>query len=348
MWGSLPVCRLRPEKEKPWGRFGAAVSVHGAPITRHGAALPGAVAPGDERGCKMRKTEKKGMRTVIVVLSILLALSVAALCGVLIWQKLSSGHASVEVPDNAVTWNQTGADADTPDRDGLPDTTGGTDASRQPSGGQTAQSGESVSGGGNSTTDYSVLLELYKRHASENAAFDATGMLPGDRVEQDYRLRLFANYSVTVHFTAKIQDNPAYQKLAEVLKMRVSADGQLLYEGLMRDIPASLDYKAPMPSRAQITGGMDILYHIEVYLDGREVGNEYMNKVLKADFLWWVDDSRDPNPLDPDQKPDADHLVSPRTGDTAQPVLWLSLTSGSLALLLVLAVRKKRQQEREG
>ena len=121
---------------------------------------------------------------------------------------------------------------------------------------------------------------------------------------------------VTVHFRAEVR--PGYEKLAEVLKLRVSVGGSVLYDGLMAEMPAAVDTLLP--------AGSDTLdYQLTAYLD-TSVGNPYMYQQLVADFYWWVADSEE---------------LAPPTGDTMQPLLWGAAVLVSGAALTVLLRRRR-------
>ena len=64
-------------------------------------------------------------------------------------------------------------------------------------------------------------------------------------------------------------------------------------------------------------------------------GNYYQESDLIADFKWWVADD------------EHKHLDTPKTGDTARIILWVSVAAAAVVLLAVLLPVwfKKRRQE---
>ena len=151
-------------------------------------------------------------------------------------------------------------------------------------------------------------------------------MFPGDAEAKTFRVEVSRKASVTVHFRADVQ--PGYEKLAEVLKARVVlSGGEVLYDGLMRDMPQSVD--------TALTGsGTDVLtYEITASLD-TSVTNEYQNRDLVADFRWWVTDT---DALAP----------SPKTSDTLTIALWTAVAAVSVGVLIVIA-RRRRKEESHG
>ena len=136
---------------------------------------------------------------------------------------------------------------------------------------------------------------------------------------------------VTVHYRAFVR--PGYEKLAEVMKVRIRLlnTGEIMYDGLMRDMPESVKYKLVSPKKDTV----ELYYEITAYLD-TSVGNEYQNKELIADFKWWVEDK------------DAGNLViPPNTGETFNLRLWGGLALISGCVLIFLAVTRRRKEEEE-
>ncbi len=89
---------------------------------------------------------------------------------------------------------------------------------------------------------------------------------------------------------------PGYEKLAEVLKLRVSVGGSVVYDGLMAEMPAAVDTPA--------AGRRDTLdYQLTAYLD-TSVGKSLYVSAAGSGLYWWVADSEE---------------LAPPTGDTMRP-----------------------------
>ena len=161
-----------------------------------------------------------------------------------------------------------------------------------------------------------VTIRLYDRSPEYNREFSVTNMFPGDAETQNDCVQVDHKGNVTVHFRAEVR--PGYEKLAEVLKLRVSVGGSVVYDGLMAEMPAAVD--------TPLAAGSDTLdYQLTAYLD-TSVGNPYMYQQLVADFYWWVADSEE---------------LAPPTGDTMQPLLWGAAVLVSGAALTVLLRRRR-------
>ena len=247
--------------------------------------------------------QKKKLKIIIIVLAILLGLSLLALGGTILYNKMANTTpATVTVPDNMIT----------PDEDtSKPDSS----ATEKPS--------------SSAETKKAATIELYNKQPEENTAFAVGNMFPGDSETKYFRVRVSYHDTITVHYKATVR--PGYEKLAEVLKVRVKllSTGEMLYDGLMRDMPESLTHQ--LASQKSTTD--ELYYDITAYLD-TSVGNDYQNKDLIADFEWWVEETGN---LDD----------SPQTGDTSSIWLWAVLAAGSLGVMILLLVVRRRKEDEE-
>ena len=261
--------------------------------------------------------QKKKIKIIIIVLAILLGLSLLALGGTLIYNKIANTTpATVTVPDNLITPDDDTTKPDSSDTE-KPDS----------SDTQTPSSSAVPAQSTTAETKKAATIELYNKQPEENTAFAVGNMFPGDSETKYFRVRVSYHDKITVHYKATVR--PGYEKLAEVLKVRVKllSTGEMLYDGLMRDMPESLTHK--LASKKSTTD--ELYYEITAYLD-TSIGNDYQNKDLIADFKWWVEETGN---LDD----------SPKTGDTSNILLWAVLAAGSLSVMILLLVVRRRKEE---
>ena len=277
--------------------------------------------------------QKKKIRIIIIVLAILLGLSLLALGGTLIYNKIANATpATVTVPDNLITPDEDttkpdNSDSQAPDSS---DTEKPDSSDTQTPNSSTATSSSAVPM--QSTTaevKKAATIELYNKQPEENTPFQVGNMFPGDSETKYFRVRVSYHDTITVHYKATVR--PGYEKLAEVLKVRIRllSAGETMYDGLMRDMPESLTHK--LASKKSATD--ELYYEITAYLD-TSVGNDYQNKDLIADFKWWVEETGN---LDD----------SPQTGDTSNILLWAVLAAGSLGMIIILLVTRRRKEDEE-
>ncbi len=265
------------------------------------------------------------------MLAVLLAVSVTALAAVMIHGYMrSSEPASVTVPENIITTDKAGS----ADEAGgaLPDGSGGAQDAVQaaapaentaaPAEVSSASVTASVSGG---KAEKAKVLYLHNKQASDNVPFNAANMFPGDAETGYYCVKVTYKNTVTVRYHADIHDG--YDKLAEVLKVKINllTTGETLYDGLMKDMPESIDHKLSSDSKTTD----ELYYEVTAYLD-TSVGNEYMEKELLADFRWWVEDTVNLEP-------------AAATGDTSMMVLWACMAAGSVVAIVILCKRQKKE-----
>ena len=277
--------------------------------------------------------QKKKIKIIIIVLAVLLGISLAALGGTLIYNKIANATpATVTVPDNLIT-----ADEDTTKPDSSDSQAPDSSDTEKPDGSytQTPDSSADTSSSAvptQSTTaevKKAATIELYNKQPEENTPFQVENMFPGDSETKYFRVRVSYHDKITVHYKATVR--LGYEKLAEVLKVRVNllSTGETMYDGLMRDMPESLTHK--LASQKSTTD--ELYYEITAYLD-TSVGNEYQNNDLIADFKWWVEETGN---LDD----------SPQTGDTSNILLWAVLAACSLSMMiLLLVVRMHKEDEK--
>lgn len=256
----------------------------------------------------------KKLRIVIIVLAALLAVSLAALAVTVIRASAHGDSATVSIPGNITSGS---AHAET----------AAYRTSTKPDGSRT-QNAVSLSASGQARR---VTLSLYRKQPEDNTPFNVVNMLPGDAVTQNYNVRVSHSGDVTVRFRAIIR--PGYEKLAEVLMLRVKLlnTGETLYDGLMRDMPRSVNHK--LTASGSTTS--DLEYELTAYLD-TSVGNDYQNKTLSADFHWWVEGK------------EQSHLDSPKTGDDSRIVIFAVAAVAASIAVIILPVWRRREARRHG
>ena len=269
--------------------------------------------------------QKKKIKIIIIVLACLLGLSLLALGGTVIYNKIANNTpATVTVPDNLITPDEDTSNPDSSDTE-KPDSSDTQTPSISADASSSAVSAQNTT----AETKKAATIELYNKQAEENTPFQVGNMFPGDSETKYFRVRVSYHDKITVHYKATVR--PGYEKLAEVLKVRVRllTTGEMLYDGLMRDMPESLTHK--LASKKSTTD--ELYYEITAYLD-TSVGNDYQNKDLIADFKWWVEETGN---LDD----------SPQTGDTSNILLWAVLAAGSLGMIIILLVTRRRKEDEE-
>lgn len=312
--------------------------------------------------CILIHTKKQNyIRKIIIVLTALLVLTSTALAGMIIYKYIRANkNVPATVPNNIITEKET--------------TIGNADwhfHKNRISG--TLSIAPIVI---EEAKGKNVTLKIYRNHAEASTPFYANNLFPGDEANESFEVQVSYKGSVVVHFHADLREGS--EKLAEVLKCRITmTDGSLLYEGLIRDMPRSIDY--PLPQSDGTT--VNIIYDLNVYLD-TSVGNEYQNKSLAADFRWWVDETEtsestestettestedsettettesteNSRPSEDDDTseetsetekvPSGGGILIDPTGDTMKLLLWSGLAGVSLILIIFLIIVSRNKKE---
>lgn len=192
---------------------------------------------------------------------------------------------------------------------------------------------------------------------SDPMVFD--NMFPGDRVSKTYKVNVTRQNPVSLWFFVDIHDDAEYQKLAEVLKLKVSVNGMGVYDGLMKNFNG---HNLGLPSFYEDGIVQSFEYHVEVYLD-TSVGNEYMQKALACDYVWTIyENMPDPTPTEPDDSDESDvEIVVPDEGrENFETFIYIPdpcyftnacVIMGAAFLLLlaalILLLRKENGREKE-
>lgn len=274
--------------------------------------------------------KKKNLKTAIIVLAVLLGVSIAALSGILIYNRFAESQpASVTVPENIITpktenSGSSGGSSETESEGTSPQ------SSNPESSSQSTSADRSEGSGSTDAEKLAKALRLHERNPGDNTPFKAGNMFPGDAETEYYCIKVSYKDTVTVRFRADVR--PGFDKLAEVLKCRVVllSSGETLYDGLMRDMPESVNHTLKTGEKTTD----ELYYEITAYLD-TSVGSEYMEKDLISDFRWWVQETENLEP-------------PPQTGDTSSLVLWACLAAGSLLVLILLAKKRRKEAEQYG
>jgi hypothetical protein len=113
-------------------------------------------------------------------------------------------------------------------------------------------------------------------------SFEVRNMFPGDTVEKYFYVHISFNNQIVLNYHADIVTG---EDLASVLdcKIELLTTGETLYEGIMSEMPTAV--KQIIVTDGSAIG--ELYYKITVHMD-TNVGNEYQNEYLRADFRWWI------------------------------------------------------------
>jgi hypothetical protein len=286
----------------------------------------------------------KKLKTAVVILSILLAISAIALAAMLIYKYVGPNvQTTVTVPNNLIASQTTKAETTTTP-ESSEDTTipedseetkeGNIPGVNAPDAAVTEDTAANITTVATDTLSQigtqeakAIALYLHSRNEGDNVPFEVRNMFPGDVETKYFCVKVAYKDTVTVKYKADIRKG--HEILAEVLKCRITllTTGEVLYEGLMRDMPKSLDHTL----NSSVSTETELYYQVTAYLE-TSVGNRYQNRRLIADFNWWVEDDG--------------NLEPPQTGDAAQPIIIICVMV-AIGLVLVPILLKLRKREED-
>ena len=244
----------------------------------------------------MTKEKKfRKLKTTIIVLSVLLAISILALTFLIIKRKTYFTPVDSIAPDNIIS----------------------EESSLNDNG-----SADSKENSSENKIDPHVSLHRFSPEGKEE--FTVKNMFPGDSVSKEYEIAVSFKDSIDLCFCAPVKEDVF--SVGDVLKCSVAINdsGQILYDGLLKDMPSCLTYR--LYSKEETT--KTVTYLISVYLD-TSVGNEYMSGKLTADFNWWAENR--------------ENLISPETGFYGIPPVWYILIALTSVLVIIITVITRKR-----
>lgn len=262
------------------------------------------------------KDEKSKIKVLIIVLSILLTVSVAALVVINVRNaEFKNEPAVAKVTDNIITPQSENGDNDI--------TTNGEDIATYETDNSSTVGGNSANSG--DTANDATKLSLYDRQPGVNTPFKAMNLYPGDSVVKNFAINVSHKSDVTVKYHADIKYGGG--ALGDVLMIRIKVgDNDVIYDGPIGKMPKALE------TTVSGSGVHELDYEMTAYLC-TSVGNEYQNLGLCADFRWWVDEADDLGP-------------SPNTGIIENMLVLVVLAAAvGICIFMILLYRRKGENE---
>ena len=324
-------------------------------------------------GVRLKQSRK--IRVIIIVLSVLLAASLFAL-----GETLTKGRAAGNLKDTAVsednfiTPGEAAGEAKITETESKIETDGRTETLCGKFGTIASYLTRPIRSYIASCYAYAADNEitLSGANASENVRFDLGNMFPGDKETKTFRVKVKHRGTVKVHCEAVVNTADTAAAKAMKVQVKIGRDGTEIYDGEMLDMPDKAVYTLSG------SGTTELEYKITAYIE-TSVGNEFQNKMIRADFKWWLEevsdghggggtdtdkdkDKTDDEPDDgkdnqkdeedssddkkDDSKDTGKNQGAPKTGDSQDLFLWIglaALTGGGTIFLIA----KKRQKDGE-
>lgn len=285
----------------------------------------GLIAQGRRPFVMDENKKKKRIKGWIIALSILLGISVVALCLLFAYKKNLSdmGGVSGDIStDNIIT-----PDKDEKNNKGVPEAE--TETESLP---YDLLKLSTVQGGQSTYFEEQTVMpdrepegsiSLYQGKPSDNKEIHFKNMFPGDSVKGTYAVKVTYEDTAQVHFEIEYLGGDAILAKGLCVKILETDDGELLYDGSVADLPS--DLQTALVSKGKTSTVLN--YEITTYLP-TSAGNEYMNKQVKLAYKWWAEG----------------HLL-PITGDRNNMTLWIIIAAAAvvvIAVLIIVLVKKRK------
>ena len=128
-------------------------------------------------------------------------------------------------------------------------------------------------------------ISLSKNNVYENIPFEISNLFPGDYKSKTYCINVVYESEATIFFRATVDSKNAELDELLIVEIALLDFDECLYKGSIADMPVLEKRLADNGNKAE-----ELLYQISVSLDTR-TGNEYQNKSITVDFVWWIDDN---------------------------------------------------------
>ena len=179
---------------------------------------------------------------------------------------------------------------------------------------------------------FAFLSTAFAQSGVTGKPFEVGNLFPGDSVTQEYTVTTAHNDPLPLTFGIAFPES--WHQLAQALHIHVTLDGAAtLYDGLLQDFPTT-GITVDLPA-----GKNNAIYTVTATLP-TSAGNEYQNREVTFDLLWWYPQDADT----PSRPPEVD---SADTGDRFPLPLYGSLSAAALCGIaaLVLCRRKGGRHE---
>lgn len=281
----------------------------------------------------MAANTSRRVKTAIVILAVLLAISLCALAATLVYRHVawqSSANATVTIPDNWIT-------PDAPETSDDADTAATAPPKTAPTSGDAAADTPPLRSTGSAAVSTAPAervagtVSLYARHPDDNQSITFPQMVPGDTITKNFCVQVSYQGHVTVHYKATLREGNRELLRALNVRIHLLSDDRVLYDGPIADMPESVIYDLSSAAPTET----ELVYQIMAYIP-TTVGNEYQSMAVVADFSWWAEE--------------VEALRPPlATGDNRAVVGWavLAAVSGG-ACVLLLCRRRRREEESHG
>lgn len=177
-----------------------------------------------------------------------------------------------------------------------------------------------------------TYYDKFELKGNGTSLFDIPIMNPGDVWENSISIKNTTSDNMEVklsEITNKNKDN----LLFDVLEVVIKINGEVIYEGLYKDVPSS--------KWVTVSPNSSMVVDVTLKFPG-ECGNEYQGKKLDST---WTFEARLPDGATPTPKPPKDDKNPVPTGVVSGLYVGASICLGSLLFFILLGKRKDDEEK---
>ena len=167
-----------------------------------------------------------------------------------------------------------------------------------------------------------------------------TNMVPGESYQDNLVIENGSSKTYELYFQiVPLEQAELKDELLEKIQMTIMQDGKQIYKGNATGEPGTKDLRNIVPL-GTYTPAKESTLVVELTLDG-DIGLEYCDLLTQIDWKFMVKEK-----VDSKDTP-VTEIKPPKTGDTTNTGLWIFVVIGSMTLMGVVNVFRRKKETAE-
>lgn len=168
-----------------------------------------------------------------------------------------------------------------------------------------------------------------------------TNMVPGESYQDSLVIENGSSKTYELYFQiVPLEQAELKDELLEKIQMTIMQDGKQIYKGNATGEPGTKDLQNIVPL-GTYTPAKESTLVVELTLDG-DIGLEYCDLLTQIDWKFMVKEKVDSKKDTP-----VTEIKPPKTGDTTNTGLWIFVVIGSMTLMGVVNVFRRKKETAE-
>lgn len=168
-----------------------------------------------------------------------------------------------------------------------------------------------------------------------------TNMVPGESYQDSLVIENGSSKTYELYFQiVPLEQAELKDELLEKIQMTIMQDGKQIYKGNATGEPGTKDLQNIVPL-GTYTPAKESTLVVELTLDG-DIGLEYCDLLTQIDWKFMVKEK-----VDSKKDTSVTEIKPPKTGDTTNTGLWIFVVIGSMTLMGVVNVFRRKKETAE-